>query len=240
MPRWIFYAIGAGIVVLFLWWFFTQAPWLKVRDIRIEGNPTEETKVEIEKLRGQNILWLSVTRPEEAIVSQQPSIKEIQILRGIPDTLRVKLIEREPALIWQLGDVWYTVDPTGFVYKEQQIGKKPDGSPDYPGTDLPVIVDTKSVPVKITDTIVRPQFIGFIQNLQERLPKELNLNVVRGEVGETTFNVMVVTDAGWNVLFDTTRTLDAQLKTLTKVLASKRGDIKQYVDIRVRGWVYYK
>lgn len=192
------------------------------------------------KMSGQNILWLSVTRPEEAILATQPSIKEIEILRGIPDTLRVKLIERQPAMIWQVGDIWYTVDETGFIFKEQQISKKPDGSLDYPDTDLPVVVDTKNIPTKITTTIVRPQFITFVRDLKERLPKDYNVQLVRVEVGETTFSVKAITSAGWGILFDTTRRLDAQLSTLAKVLAVNRDAIKEYVDVRVRGWVYYK
>lgn len=227
-------------VILFIIWFFTKAPALAVKTIRIDGNPTEETKAEIEKLRGQNILWLSVTKPEEVIVRHQPSVKELQILRGIPDTLRVKLIERKPTLIWQVGETWYTVDPSGFVFREHSFGKNAEGELNYPGTDLPVVVDTRNVPVKIGDTIVRPHFISMISSLKERLPKEFNLRLIRAEVGETTFNITAVTDAGWNILLDTTRTLDAQLKTLAKVLETKRADIHEYVDVRVRGWVYYK
>lgn len=240
IPRWTIWVGISAVVAIFILWLLTAAPWLKVKDIRIEGVATEETKAEIEKLKGQNILWLSVTSPDRVVTEHQPSIKEIKILRGIPDTLIVKLIEREPSMIWQVNDVWYTVDPTGFVFKEQQINKREDGSLDYPGTTLPVVVDTKLVPVRVKQTIVRPQFITFVKTLQERLPKELNLRVIRGEVGETTFNVTMVTDAGWNVLFDTTRPLEAQMKTLMNVLESKRADIHQYVDVRVRGWVYYK
>lgn len=240
VPRWVL-PVGLGVMaVLFVVWFFTKAPWLKVKNIRIEGEATQETRAEIEKLRGQNILWLSVTRPEEAITQQQPSIKEIQILRGIPDTLRVKLIERQPAVIWQVDDRWYTLDPSGFAFREQRIERRPDGSLNYPGTDLPVVVDTKQLPVKIGQTVVRSEFVSFLQELRHRFPSEFNLQMVRGEVGETSFNVTAVTDAGWNVLFDTTRKLDPQLRTLKRVLESKRPEVKQYVDVRVRGWVYYK
>lgn len=232
--------IGALLLVILVVWFFTRAPWLQVKNIQIDGQATEATIAEIEKLRGQNILWLSVTRPESVIVQHQPSIKEIQILRGIPDTLRVRLIEREPALIWQVGEHWYTLDKTGFVFQEVVLSKKSDGSLEYPGTDLPVIVDTKNLGVKIGQTIVQPSFITFTRDVKERLSKEVNLRFVRGEIQETTFNLTVVTDAGWNILFDTTRSLDAQLRTLTRALETKRGEIKEYVDIRVRGWVYYK
>ncbi len=240
IPRWVFPLALLLAGILFVIWFFTSAPWLKVRYINIDGQPTEQTKAEIQKLRGQNILWLSFTRPERVITHNQPVIKEIEILRGIPDTLRVKLIERQAAMIWQSNDHWYTLDPSGFVFREQQLNKKSDGSFDYPGTDLPVVVDTKNLPVSIGQSPARPTFINFIRSLKERLPKEFNLRMVRTEISETTFSITVITDAGWNILFDTTRTLDAQLHTLAKVLEAKRPDIHEYVDIRVRGWVYYK
>lgn len=240
MPRWV---ILLALVVLALGvvaWSLTAAPWLRVKNIRIDGTPTEETKAEIDKLYGHNILWLSVTRPETAIVQKQPSIKQIQILRGIPDTLRVKLIERQPAVIWQSGDNLFTLDPSGFVFKQQTLNKKEDGSYDYPATDLPLIVDTKNLPVSVGQAIVRPQFITFVQQLRDRLPKDVNLHLVRAEIEETSFNVRAVTDAGWSVLFDTTRSIDAQLRTLSRTLESKRNDVHEYVDVRVRGWVYYK
>lgn len=240
IPNWLLLLLGVVVLVLFVLWFFTKAPWLMVRDIKIEGEATEETKAQIESLRGDNILWLSVTRPETEILKKQPNIKEIQILRGIPDTLRVKLIERQPSLIWQTNDRWYTLDPYGFVFKEQTLNRKPDGSLELPTTELPVIVDTKNLPTSLGQSVVRPQFVTFLRDLRDRMPKELNLTFVRGEIGETSYSVTVVTNVGWNILIDTTRSLDAQMRTLTKVLETKRNDIRNYLDVRVRGWVYYK
>lgn len=240
IPRYAIYLGLALAVVLFLVWFFTAAPWLKVKDIRIDGEVTDESKAEIDKMRGQNILWLSVTKPERVITANQPSIKEIEILRGIPDTLRVRLIEREPAIIWELNGRWLTVDPSGFAFRQQDLNRLTDGGFDYPGTDLPVVVDRAGVQTGVGKYVVRPQFISFTRQLADRLPKEFQLRMIRGEIAETSFAMTVVTDAGWNILFDTTRSLDAQLRTLTQVLESRRGDIKEYIDLRVRGWVYFK
>lgn len=240
MPKWLLPVAIVLFILAAVFLFLTQAPWLQVKDIRIDGNPTEETKEVLEQLRGENILWLSVMRPEAEILRQQPSIKSIQILRGIPDTLRIKLIEREPAIIWETAGAWYTVDSTGFIYSKQELIKKEDGSYDYPGTDLPVVIDSHNLPVNISQTIVRPLFITFVADLKQRLKDEAQVGFVRAEVGETTFNVAVITDAKWKILFDTTRTLDAQMKTLTKILESRRPEIHEYVDVRVRGRVFYK
>lgn len=240
IPNWLFALVGVSLVLGGIIWFFTDAPWLAVKNIKVEGEATEETKAEIAKLKGQNILWLSVTKPESAITRNQPSIRTIQILRGIPDTLRVKLIERQPALIWQVGETWYTLDSSGFVFRESQITKKDDGTLDYPGTDLPVIVDTKSLPVKIGSTVARTQFVTFVGKVKDHLAENGGLKYVRGEIEETTFSITVITDKGWKVLFDTTRPVDVQLRTLAKTLESKQSEIHEYIDVRVRGWVYYK
>lgn len=240
LPTWFPKVFIGVVVVIFIVWFFIGAPWWKVKHIQVDGEATEEVTAEIEKLRGQNILWLSVTHPDRVIREKQPSLQQIQILRGIPDALRVKLIEREPAMMWQSGERWYTLDATGFVYREQQLNKKADGSLEYPATELPIVVDRHNLPVKIGQTIVRPSFITFVEELRRRLPEELKLTMVRAEIEETSVSVRAVTDAGWSILFDTNRQLDPQLRTLTRVLATKRAEIKEYVDVRVRGWVYYK
>lgn len=240
IPVWTIYLTLIVMAILLIIWFFTRAPWLMVKDIKIDGEPTSETLSEIEKLRGRNILWLSVTRPEEVILKKQPNLSQIQILRGIPDTLKVKLIERQPALIWQVRDWWYTLDSTGFIFKSTQLTRRSDGSIELPSTDLPIVVDTKELPVEIGKTVVLPRFINFMSDLRARLPKESNLDFVRAELGETSYSATVVTSAGWQILFDTTRSLDAQLRTVNRVLETKRSEIKDYLDVRVRGWVYYK
>ncbi len=240
IPKWIFLVLGILAALFFIGWFFTQAPWLKVKTIIIDGQATPETEAIVHKLYSKNILWLSVTHPEATIRKNQPSIKQIQILRGIPDTLRVKLIERQPALIWQVGDRWYTLDETGFVFKQETLTKKPDNSYELPVTELPVVIDTKNLPVELGHSIVRPSFIAFIANLKKELEPEAGLTMIRAEIGETTFNASVVTNAGWKILFDTTRPLDVQLRTVKRVLESKRSEIHEYLDVRVRGWVYYK
>ncbi len=240
LPGWVLPVSIWVVCLAALGWLLFASPWLQVKYVRIEGDPNEATKAEIQKLRGQNILWLSVTNPEAAILKAQPVIKQIQLLRGIPDTLIVKLIARQSAMIWQVNDHWYTVDSTGFVFIDQTLTKKDDGSYNDPTTNLPIVVDTKNLPVKVGQVIIRPQFIRFVAALKDRLPKEAKVHLIRAEVGETTFNVTAVTDSGYNILFDTTRTVDNQMKTLDQVLDSKRNDIHQYVDVRVRGWVYYQ
>lgn len=240
IPIWLPKVVAFWLIIAFIIWFFTASSFFKVKDIRVEGPATPEVSQAIEALRGRNILWLSVTHPDRMIRQKQPSLKQIQILRGIPDTLRVKLIEREPALIWQTGDSWYTLDATGFVFAKSPLNKKEDGSFDLPATNLPILVDKTNLPVKMASYIIRPTFIVFVNDLRRRLPEEFNLQLARLEISETTYSLTAVTDAGWSILFHTGRQLDPQLRTLAKVLESKRSEIKEYIDVRVGGWVYYK
>lgn len=240
IPRWMFPAVLAFAGAAAIVWFFTSAPWLQVKHIYVEGEATQDVTAEIEKLRGQNILWLSVTHPDQAIRKKQPSIKQIQILRGIPDTLRVKLIERDPAAVWQTGDKRYTMDANGFAFRVEELQRAENGDLIVKETDLPVIVDNKNLPVALGQNVASGQYIAFIREVKNRLPQEYNLRFVRVEIDETMYNVRIVTDAGWSIHMDTTRQLDPQMRTLSRMLETKRDLIKEYVDVRVRGWVYIK
>ena len=61
-----------------------------------------------------------------------PTVADASIEVVLPDTLRVRLVERQPIVIWQVGDARFLVDADRFVL----------GTAD-PTSDLPVIVDRR-------------------------------------------------------------------------------------------------
>jgi cell division protein FtsQ len=44
-----------------------------------------------------------------------PTVREAQVWGELPDRLVVRLVERQPALVWQLGEERYLLDAGGFV-----------------------------------------------------------------------------------------------------------------------------
>jgi hypothetical protein len=61
-----------------------------------------------------------------------PTVADASIELVLPDTLRVRLVERQPIVVWQVGDARFLVDADRFVIATAD-----------PTTELPVIVDRR-------------------------------------------------------------------------------------------------
>ena len=72
-----------------------------------------------EPLIGENLLAVDIRGLSETLKRQQPSFKEVRVVRQLPNTLRIEPIERMPIAQVKL-DRWYPVDDEGFIV--------PDGS----------------------------------------------------------------------------------------------------------------
>jgi hypothetical protein len=140
-------------------------------------------------------------------------------------------LEREGKISWQSGDSVYLVSDQGEVVR-RIVGDE--------GAGLSKIIDKTNLPVVPGTQLVSPNFIAFIVNINSNFYETVNIKPLDFEVGETTFDVVLKTDAGFYIKFNTLRSSKKQLENLKKVLVSKRQDIKEYVDIRVDGWAYYK
>ena len=87
---------------------------------------------------GVNLFRLSTDGMAERLAAL-PTVAGASIEIQLPDTLRVRLTERQPVVIWQVGDRRFLVDAKGLAYAETS-----DSS------GLPVIDDLR-VPVSLPD-----------------------------------------------------------------------------------------
>jgi POTRA domain, FtsQ-type len=87
---------------------------------------------------GVNLFRLSTDGMADRLAAL-PTVAGASIEIQLPDTLRVRLIERQPVLVWQVGDRRLLVDATGVAFAE---------ATDTSG--LPVI-DDRRVPVGLPD-----------------------------------------------------------------------------------------
>lgn len=212
-------------------WFLGFSPFVRVKHIQIEGQITPETKTVIEQLKNRNILFMRPGVLQKQLKTKQPGIKDIKIIRGIPDTLKIKVLERDFGIIWQVGESRYLVALDGVIIRpitpDTQIG-------------LPVVVDVSGMTPQSGQRIVVPYFVKTIKDIYANFTQKTNLDISKIEVGETTFQINVSTSAGWRVIFDMTRPLDDQWEALKKVMDEHKSEITEYADIRTQGKVYYK
>jgi cell division septal protein FtsQ len=231
-PNWSFKIIIYIILFCALAYVFLFSSWFKIGEIMIEGNSLLSKELVKESIPiGQNIFLLNIDKTRTTLLKRFPEIKSVEIYRGIPNAIKIVLLEREGKIRWQSGDSVYLISDQGEVVRKI-IGDE--------GKDSPKIIDKTNLPVVPGTQLVSPSFIAFVSNVNTNFYEIVNIKPLDFEVGETTFDVVLRTDAGFYVKLNTLRSSKKQLENLKKVLVAKRQDVKEYVDIRIDGWAYYK
>lgn len=217
-----------GLAIATFGWIFLFSPWFRVSKVEIIGQVSPETVNIINQFYGKNIFLLADREGERTLVEQEPSLKHLKIVRGLPNMIRVQVMERTAIANWRSGESWYKVDGDGVAFK---IDLEPSQLK---------IVDDQNVPIKIGQPIAGREFFDFALAVARTLPTVVDLQYQQGHVAETTFNLKVKTDRGIEILFDTTTPLDRQMDALARIWNQKRDEVKQYIDVRVEGYVYYQ
>jgi cell division protein FtsQ len=122
-------ALGAS--VLLAWRLGFEGDLLRVKEIRFEGlsRASEAELLELSPVQpGDHLLFLDVAGMEAAL-SRHPWIASVEVRRQFPRALDVRVVERRPAALVDLGGL-YLIDDRGEVFKRAAPGD---------GLDLPVV-----------------------------------------------------------------------------------------------------
>lgn len=218
--------VGLGLV-----YFIFYSTFFKINNIQIHGDAKPETIAAVEQLRGKNIFLIGGKKAENDLIEKQPGIKKIKIIRGLPSSAIIELVERDGALIWGSQGKKYLVDKDGVVYKEVQ---------DVTGLDYPYVLDSKNIPIVYGSKVVAPSFISYIGIINDQLFKETGLDFDFIAIAETTFQIDVMTKNNLKIKMNTERNISDQLSEVKQLLEKNRDKIKEYMDVRVEGYGYIK
>lgn len=215
------------IVVAGMIYFIFFSKFFIVKNIEMVGSQKPEIKQVFEQYKGKNLFSFNIGDLERQLEQANNNIVSLKIYRGIPDTIRVKLEDRESKIIWQTGEKKYLVDANAIAYAE--VGDT---------ADLPLVIDESALEIKIPVQIAAANFIEFVCSAQKEIQSAVQIKNFL--VQETTFQVSGITDSGLKIMFSTLRPLSDQIDAFEKVYGQYKGEIKQYIDLRVEGKVYYK
>lgn len=234
-PRFSFAVFKFVLFILLLsvlaWYLFFSSKFV-VKDVIVEGtNLLSKDQVASMIPKDQNILLLDSRDMSNKITTRFPEVSDVQIFRGLPDAIKIIILEKEGSIVWQSGGLKYLVSTQGEVAR-QIVGEE--------GTNLPVVMDKRNLPLTEGQRIVSSNFIIFVKNVYNNFAIETNLKPTYFEIDETTFDVNLYTDAGIYIKMNSMRSSSKQIENLKKVLVEKRPDIREYVDLRIDGWAYYK
>lgn len=234
-PKKLIYLVIFIILIILLVYFLFSSSFFEIKKVEINETRLVESEkikkiVEFSYANQKNILLFDDSEIETKVKDNFPLISEVIVQKGIPDTLRVTIKEREPFIIWKSGSKEYFVDKEGIAYLEATEER-----------GVPVIIDTREVPVELGNKILSSGFLHYASEINQKFNSFSGLEIEELRIDETIFDLIVKTKSGFSVFFDTTRSVDEGLSDLKRVL-DHLGSVypKEYIDLRVEGWAYYK
>lgn len=217
----IFIIIALGLVYLA---YYSNV--FNIQNVLIDGRDMPEIQ---KSITGKNLIFLNTTDLKKQITTQYPNVGEINIVRGIPNTIKIKISEYEPKIIWQTNGKNYLVNDEGRAFR--QI------SEDF---ELPSVIDDKDLAIEVNQQVVSRTFIDFVTNFNKKMLEDLDTQILYFKIESTIFQANAYTNKGWYLKLDTTRSPDDQIGALKELLKEHQSEINQYADLRVEGKVYYK
>jgi len=93
-------------------------------------------------------------------IFKNPFVKDVEIIRSLPDTIKIKIIERDPRAILEDGRLWY-LDEAGESFKEVEADKGEK-------LDYPVLTGVPEDSAKDGSyrSAVLKQSLGILKNLE--------------------------------------------------------------------------
>lgn len=223
------------IIILLLgllgWWLF-YSDYFKIKNVEINGTLNDEVKPKIEAFKGKNILLFSINQLDKKLFENESSIEELNVIKGIPDTIKVEVLVRRPQICWKTQDKIYFVDNNGIVFNLDELT-----------TDLqklPQIEDDRNLDVITGEKLLASDFVLFVKDLPGKIYNATGKEIENMKVYETTIHLEIQLRDSYRILVDTTGNLDDELYLLKKIKEAHESEIKEYVDLRVEGKAYYK
>jgi hypothetical protein len=96
------------------WWLLRQ-PRLALSELHVAGNTrVDRTFIEqsLAPWRGQNLLFVPLADAQAAL-ARHPWVAGVEVAKELPNRLRVRIVERQPAALLQRGGALYYLDAQG-------------------------------------------------------------------------------------------------------------------------------
>jgi len=216
--------IVAALICYVLFYCFTEYKFF-VFDATIVGHRRVSAQ-EIYRtagVEGESIFFLN--RQEiSSRIRQLPGVKQATVTCQFPASVRISIIEREPAYVWQVGQTTYWLDEEGVVMEPK--GERLDTI-----TFLDADVQTRK-----PGSRVNPKIIQAARELQEWLPEEKTFQ------WSETQGLSFRHKDGYLIYLGQLDNLEEKLTTLRALTEdlSTRGTHPEFVDMRFSGLPYYR
>lgn len=233
--------INFVIIFVFLasiFYFLVFFDFFSIKKIEISGNQKIESNDLIEFLEkeatrnlffleSKSIFMFFPKNVASRIPERYPSLFEFQLFKQYPDTLKLKVKERESIGVWCEEKNCFSFDRTGKIFEKARIKKG-------------LIVQIKGADFLIGEKILSAEKIKSLIKIWNRLNPKIGLENFSIEKSR----VDVLTKENWLIHFSLEEDVDFQLTKLElaledKILGGNRKKL-EYVDLRFDKGIYFK
>jgi POTRA domain, FtsQ-type len=180
--------------------------------------------------RGTNLFQLD-TAPLEASLETLPTVADALVQVRLPSTVAVTIEEREPLLVWAVGDEAFLVDADGLLFEQV------DASSDQGG--IPVVVDRRALSLGLdVGTHLVPVDLDAATRLASLVPADVGSVATTLAVVVTDENGFVVNARpdGWAAVFGfytpslrTTELIPGQVRLLRSLLFEREDIVERVI-----------
>jgi cell division septal protein FtsQ len=224
-------------------YFFFFSSFFQIKEINIEGEQKvsrEDILAGIEGEIGKKILFfktksvflVNAAQIREALFAAYPPIAGIAFERQLPDSLNVRITEREARAIW-CREECYLMDSRGIIFEKAGLD-----SPDL----VRVIVSEYPQETGLGERAVEEEPLSIILEIESKLKDKTGLKIEEAKAISAE-RIDFKTDEGWEIYFNAREDINWQITKLDLVLEKEISPEKReqldYIDLRFTR-VYYK
>jgi cell division septal protein FtsQ len=182
---------------------------------------------------GQNLFDIAA-EPLEAGLRDIPSVAAADVSIGLPDRVSVAIVERQPIVIWRVGERRLLVDQGGLLFAELA------SSSALPTVDaLPIVTDSRSNAANLAvGKTLDPVDLDAAFRLASVTPAQLGSGAAALSLSVTDENGFVVSSGpkGWEAIFGfygvslrTTALIPGQVQLLKTLLVGREAGVKTVI-----------
>jgi POTRA domain, FtsQ-type len=182
--------------------------------------------------RGQNLFFVD-TEPLEAGLEALRTVAAARVSVQLPDTLVVTIREREPILVWRVGERRYLADSAGMLF-----ARVADNATAEAGA-LPVVDDHRAASAGLSIGVRLPEVdLDAATRLGSLVPADVGSVAERLTVSLTDENGFVVRTrpAGWSAIFGfytaslrTPELIPGQVRLLRSLLVGREATVERVI-----------
>jgi len=250
--RFLFWLLLLGFLGICAYLLFFS-PFLDIEAISVEGNqdiPSEEIVARVEKaIEGRyynyfsrkNFFLVSKKNIDNALRSNFDRLEVASIEKKFPKTILIKVTERKAELVWCSGGVCYLVDKSGLAYSGVSGNDE-----ELRNSGFLTVIDDSARPIEIGKTKIDAAYIFYLESINDLLKSDPKLDPIESyhTPGMASGEISARTTEGWTLKISSETSSEETKKIIETVfekeLAGEQRMNLDYLDLRVRGKVYYK